>query len=99
MGKYAFTERSAWYTADSHPAVTLGIFQVSKHPPNSPLSNVGIIILVQMRTLTEVKGLAQGHEVNDLLEEFKNGIESVLGEGSCYVLSIRPQGGVEMEVE
>jgi hypothetical protein len=26
-------------------------------------------------------------------------LESVLGEGSCYVLSIRPQGGVEMEVE
>jgi hypothetical protein len=62
VGKYAFTEHSAWSTADSHPAVTLGIFQVSKHPPNSPLSNVGIIILVQMRILTEVKGLAQGHE-------------------------------------
>lgn len=57
MGKYAFKERSAWYMA-----VTLGIFQVSKHPPNSPLSKVGIIILVQMRTLTEVKGLAQGRE-------------------------------------
>ena len=43
-------------------------------------------------------GTIQAFVPNDLLEEFKNGIESVLGEGSCYVLSIRPQGGVEMEV-
>ena len=44
-------------------------------------------------------GTIQAFVPNDLLEYFKNGIESVLGEGSCYVLSIRPQGGVEMEVE
>ena len=44
-------------------------------------------------------GTIQAFVPNDLLEDFKNGIESVLGEGSCYVLSIRPQGGVEMEVE
>ena len=34
-----------------------------------------------------------------LLDDFKAGIDSVLGEGACHVLSIRPQGGVEMEVE
>ena len=44
-------------------------------------------------------GTIQAFVPNDLLEEFKSGIESVLGEGSCYVLSVRPQGGVEMEVE
>ena len=44
-------------------------------------------------------GTIQAFVPNDLLEEFKNGIETVLGKGSCYVLSIRPQGGVEMEVE
>ena len=44
-------------------------------------------------------GTIQAFVPNDLLEDFKNGIESVLGEGSCYVLSIRPQGGVEMAVE
>ena len=44
-------------------------------------------------------GTIQAFVPNDLLKDFKNGIESVLGEGSCYVLSIRPQGGVEMEVE
>ena len=44
-------------------------------------------------------GTIQAFVPNDLLEEFKSGMESVLGEGSCYVLSIRPQGGVEMEVE
>ena len=27
------------------------------------------------------------------------GIDAVLGQGACHVLSIRPQGGVEMEVE
>ena len=44
-------------------------------------------------------GTIQAFVPLDLLEEFKSGMESVLGEGSCYVLSIRPQGGVEMEVE
>ena len=44
-------------------------------------------------------GTIQAFVPNDLLEEFRSGIEAVLGEGSCYVLSIRPQGGVEMEVQ
>ena len=35
----------------------------------------------------------------DLLETFRTGIDAVLGEGACHVLSIRPQGGVEMVVE
>ena len=34
-----------------------------------------------------------------LLESFRAGIDAVLGQGACHVLSIRPQGGVEMEVE
>ena len=34
-----------------------------------------------------------------LLESFRAGIDAALGEGACHVLSIRPQGGVEMEVE
>ena len=29
----------------------------------------------------------------------KTGMDAVLGEGACHILSIRPQGGVEMEVE
>ena len=28
------------------------------------------------------------------LEEFRGGIEAVLGEGSCHVLSIRQEGGI-----
>ncbi len=32
------------------------------------------------------------------LEAFRLGIDSALGQGACHVLSIRPQGGVEMEV-
>ena len=35
----------------------------------------------------------------DLLEEFVAGIDGILGKGACHVLSIRPQGGVEMVVE
>ena len=33
-----------------------------------------------------------------LLDSFRAGIDSALGQGACHVLSIRPQGGVEMEV-
>ena len=35
----------------------------------------------------------------EALESFRAGIDGALGEGACHVLSIRPQGGVEMEVE
>jgi galactokinase len=42
-------------------------------------------------------GTAQAFVPMDRLEIFKNGINSVLGEGACHVLSIRPQGGVELE--
>jgi galactokinase len=31
----------------------------------------------------------------DILESFRKGIDAVLGEGACHVLSIRPHGGVE----
>ena len=41
-------------------------------------------------------GTVQAFVPFDLLEAFRTGIDSVLGEGACHVLSIRPQGGVEM---
>ncbi len=44
-------------------------------------------------------GTVQAFVPNDLLESFKAGIDAALGEGACHILSIRPQGGVEMEVE
>ncbi len=43
-------------------------------------------------------GTVQAFVPFDLLESFRTGIDAVLGEGACHVLSIRPQGGVEMEV-
>ncbi len=43
-------------------------------------------------------GTVQAFVPNDMLAEFKNGIEDVLGEDTCHVLSIRPYGGVEVEV-
>ena len=44
-------------------------------------------------------GTVQAFVPFDLLESFRAGIDGALGEGACHVLSIRPQGGVEMEVE
>ena len=43
-------------------------------------------------------GTVQAFVPNDMLEAFRAGMDAVLGEGACHVLSIRPQGGVEMEV-
>ena len=44
-------------------------------------------------------GTVQAFVPFEILESFRFGIDSVLGEGACHVLSIRPQGGVEMEVQ
>ena len=35
---------------------------------------------------------------DDMLDDFRSGIERVFGEGSCYVLSVRPVGGVEVDI-
>ena len=42
-------------------------------------------------------GTVQAFVPFDLLDAFRTGLDGVLGEGACHVLSIRPQGGVEME--
>ena len=44
-------------------------------------------------------GTVQAFVPFGLLDSFRAGIDAVLGQGACHVLSIRPQGGVEMEVE
>ena len=44
-------------------------------------------------------GTVQAFVPLELLDSFRAGIDAALGEGACHVLSIRPQGGVEMEVE
>ena len=41
-------------------------------------------------------GTVQAFVPFDLLESFQAGIDAALGEGACHVLSIRPEGGVEM---
>ena len=43
-------------------------------------------------------GTVQAFVPMDMLDAFVAGIDAALGEGACHVLSIRPQGGVEMEV-
>ena len=40
-------------------------------------------------------GTVQAFVPFDMLEDFRAGIDGVLGECACHVLSIRPQGGVE----
>lgn len=42
-------------------------------------------------------GTIQAFVPLDLLDSFRTGMEAVLGEGSCQVLSIRPEGGVLLE--
>ena len=42
-------------------------------------------------------GTVQAFVPFDILESFRAGIDAVLGEGACHVLSIRPEGGVEAE--
>ena len=44
-------------------------------------------------------GTVQAFVPFEILDSFRAGIDAVLGEGACHVLSIRPQGGVEMEVK
>ena len=44
-------------------------------------------------------GTVQAFVPFEILEDFRAGIDAVLGEGACHVLSIRPQGGVEATVE
>ena len=44
-------------------------------------------------------GTVQAFVPFDILDAFKAGMDAALGEGACHILSIRPQGGVEMEVE
>ncbi len=40
-------------------------------------------------------GTVQAFVPFEILESFRAGIDAALGEGSCHVISIRPQGGVE----
>ena len=42
-------------------------------------------------------GTVQAFVPTDMLDGFKSGIERVLGEGKCHVLSIRPEGGIRMK--
>ena len=43
-------------------------------------------------------GTVQAFVPFELLESFRAGIDGALGVGACHVLSIRPEGGVELEV-
>ena len=41
-------------------------------------------------------GTVQAFVPQDMLEAFRSGIDGVLGQGACHVLSILPRGGVEI---
>ena len=41
-------------------------------------------------------GTIQAFVPNDMLDEYKNTIDRVFGEGSCHVLIIRPFGGTKV---
>ena len=42
-------------------------------------------------------GIIHAFIPNDMVEHFRTGMENALGEGSCHMMSIRPQGGVLLE--
>ncbi|MBE6935057.1 MAG: galactokinase [Ruminococcaceae bacterium] len=42
-------------------------------------------------------GTVQAFVPMDLLDSFRDGIEAVLGQGACHVLSIRPEGGIRVK--
>ena len=41
-------------------------------------------------------GTVQAFVPADLVESFRENVEKALGKGACHILSVRPQGGVEM---
>lgn len=43
-------------------------------------------------------GTVQAFVPLDLLDAFRDGLDAVLGQGSCRVLSLRGEGGIELEV-
>ncbi len=43
-------------------------------------------------------GTVQAFVPLDILESFRRGVDAVLGDGACHVLSIRPVGGAEIAV-
>jgi galactokinase len=44
-------------------------------------------------------GTVQAFVPFEILEQFRAGMDSMLGEGACHVLRIRTQGGAEMICE
>ena len=44
-------------------------------------------------------GTIQAFVPFDILDDFVAGMDAALGQGACHVLSIRPQGGVELEIQ
>ncbi len=44
-------------------------------------------------------GTVQAFVPNEMLETFKSGVEKMVGQGSCHVLSIRAAGGIELTKE
>ena len=41
-------------------------------------------------------GTVQAFVPVDMLDDFRNSVEKILGSGCCHVLSIRPEGGVRI---
>ncbi len=78
----------AGYTAHQDVAVALGLCRHYLHGRGASRVHGG-----------GFAGTVQAFVPFDLLDGFRAGIDAALGQGACHVLSIRPQGGVEMAVE
>ena len=77
------------------------------YTPKNPTEQKLSLALAMSRELLDGKGAWRVHGggfagtiqafvPNDLLDEYKEKMEKVFGEGSCHVLIIRPVGGTQV---
>ncbi len=89
--------------ADIHPICIIRMFFTCKDPASQPVS----LALAMCSDILKGKGAYRVHGGGfagtiqafvpaDALDEFKSKICAVFGERSCYVLNIRPEGGVQL---
>ncbi len=83
------------------------MYNQNVYSPKSPTEQKISLALVMSEQMLKNKGAYRVHGggfagtiqafvPNELLDEYKQNIESVFGEGSCHILFIRPCGGVRV---
>ena len=55
-----------------------------------------VIVRIYFSAKTKAELEKRQAEILNKLDEYKDLMEKVFGSGSCYILSVRPVGGVEL---